>query len=257
MIEIGPALAVAVAMFVVIGAAAAWLGRTGQQWEIPWTSVRAALQLIVLSLVIGYVADRLWLVAAFAVVMATVASWAAAGRISRRGGPRSGAVRARVRIRAVLWCAVAVALPPGLIVLGLLAAGVVRPNGLSIIPVAGIFLGNAMAVAGLAGLAGRRAHDELTTRRGEVEAALSRGFTEVPARMMVCREAAATSLHPTLDQTRTIGLVTIPGAFVGMVLGGARPWEAGVMQLFVSTGILACGAVALVVITGLVAADRL
>ncbi|MBB1019607.1 ABC transporter permease, partial [Dietzia sp. DQ11-71] len=60
-----------------------------------------------------------------------------------------------------------------------------------------------------------------------------------------------------LDQTRTIGLVTIPGAFVGMVLGGARPWEAGVMQLFVSTGILACGAIALVVTTRLVAADRL
>ncbi|MFI6743032.1 ABC transporter permease [Nonomuraea sp. NPDC050451] len=28
---------------------------------------------------------------------------------------------------------------------------------------------------------------------------------------------------PALDQTRTVGLVTLPNAFVGMLLGGASP----------------------------------
>ncbi|MCT1514587.1 ABC transporter permease [Dietzia cercidiphylli] len=282
MIELGPALAVAVVLFVVIGTAAAWLGRTGLEREVPWASIRAAVQLIALALVIGYVADRAWLVGVFVVVMATTASWAAAGRMARRGtprrsmtgspmtgspmagspttwaprtwSPRTWARGTRARARDALWCALPVAVPPLVVVAGLLAAGVVRPNGLSVIPVVGIFLGNAMAIAGLAG---RRAHDELEVRHGEVEAALSLGFTDYPARMMVCREAAATALSPSLDQTRTIGLVTIPGAFVGMILGGAEPWQAGVMQLFVSTGILACGAIALVVTTLLVAADRL
>lgn len=252
MIEIGPAVAVAIALFVVIGAAVAWIGRTGQERDIPWASIRAALQLVVLALVIGYVADRLWLVVAFVVVMSTTASWAAARRVTRSRAP--GAARRRTTARDALWCAVPVALPPVLVVLALVAAGVVRPNGLSIIPVVGIYLGNAMAIVGLAG---RRAHDELDLRHGEVEAALALGFTDRVARMMVVREAAATALGPSLDQTRTIGLVTIPGAFVGMVLGGAQPWEAAVMQLFVSTGILACGAVALVVTTQLVAARRL
>ncbi|MET3860920.1 putative ABC transport system permease protein [Dietzia sp. 2505] len=267
MIELGPALVVAVVLFVVIGTAAAWLGRTGLEREVPWASIRAAVQLIALALVIGYVADRAWLVGVFVVVMATTASWAAAGRMARRGTPRAQmagppktwppkawALGTRARVRDALWCALPVAVPPLVVVAGLIAAGVVRPNGLSIIPVVGIFLGNAMAIAGLAG---RRAHDELEVRHGEVEAALSLGFTDYPARMMVCREAAATALSPSLDQTRTIGLVTIPGAFVGMILGGAEPWQAGVMQLFVSTGILACGAIALVVTTLLVAADRL
>ncbi|EYT62184.1 ABC transporter permease [Dietzia sp. UCD-THP] len=272
MIELGPALVVAVVLFVVIGTAAAWLGRTGLEREVPWASIRAAVQLIALALVIGYVADRAWLVGVFVVVMATTASWAAAGRMARRGtprgsmtgspmagspmtwAPRTWARGTRARVRDALWCALPVAVPPLVVVAGLLAAGVVRPNGLSVIPVVGIFLGNAMAIAGLAG---RRAHDELEVRHGEVEAALSLGFTDYPARMMVCREAAATALSPSLDQTRTIGLVTIPGAFVGMILGGAEPWQAGVMQLFVSTGILACGAIALVVTTLLVAADRL
>lgn len=281
MIEIGPAVAVAVVLFVAIGTVAAWLGGTGLEREVPWASVRAAVQLVALALVIGYVADRLWLVALFVVTMSTIASGAAARRLSTRSGPQAarravsgqgtagrntedgntggqgtgwrGFVR-DARVRAALWCALPVALPPVVLVLGLLASGVVRPNGLSIIPVAGILLGNAMTVAGLAG---RRAHDELDARRGEVEAALALGFTDRPARMMVCRDAAATALAPSLDQTRTIGLVTIPGAFVGMVLGGAQPWEAGVMQVFVSTGILACGAIALVVTTALVADGRL
>lgn len=252
MIEIGPALAVAVVLFVVIGAVAAWAGRTGLEREVPWTAIRASVQLIVLALVIGYVADRLWLLGVFVVVMATTASGAAARRLAQRSNPQAPTTRATAG--DALWCAVPVALPPLLLVAGLLAAGVVRPNGLSVIPVVGIFLGNAMTIVGLAG---RRAHDELDTRHGEVEAALSLGFADYPARMMVCRDAAATALNPSLDQTRTIGLVTIPGAFVGMVLGGAEPWEAGVMQLFVSTGILACGAIALVVTTALVAADRL
>jgi len=35
--------------------------------------------------------------------------------------------------------------------------------------------------------------------------------------------AAALALVPGLDQTRTVGLVTLPGAFVGVLLAGASP----------------------------------
>lgn len=38
---------------------------------------------------------------------------------------------------------------------------------------------------------------------------------------MIVRPAASDALLPGLDQTRTVGLVTLPGAFVGMLLGGA------------------------------------
>ena len=253
----GPAIAVAIVLLVVLGAVVAWLGRTGHGLAVPWASVRAAAQLVVLALVIGAVARRPWACALFVLVMSTTASWTAAGRIRGRRA-RTGRVRRGHRIpwshvRDALWCALPVSVPSVLVVLAFLATGVVRPTGLAVIPVTGILLGNAMTVGGLAG---RRAHDELDARRGEVEAALSLGLTEVDSRMLVCREAAASALGPSLDQTRTIGLVTIPGAFVGMVLGGADPWQAGVMQLFVSVGILALGAIALVGTTQLVARGR-
>jgi putative ABC transport system permease protein len=70
--------------------------------------------------------------------------------------------------------------------------------------------------------AGRRALDEMTSRRGEVEAALAFGFLPRAAVLLVCRPAAGQALVPALGQTRTVGLVTLPGAFVGVVLGDAR-----------------------------------
>lgn len=59
-----------------------------------------------------------------------------------------------------------------------------------------------------------------------------------------------------LDQTRTVGLVTLPGAYVGMLLGGASPVEAGAVQLFVLVALMAVQAVAVAVVLELVARGR-
>jgi putative ABC transport system permease protein len=42
--------------------------------------------------------------------------------------------------------------------------------------------------------------------------------------------------------------VTLPGAFVGMLLGGATPIEAGAVQLFVLVALLAVQASAVVLV---------
>jgi putative ABC transport system permease protein len=58
---------------------------------------------------------------------------------------------------------------------------------------------------------------------------------------------------PALDQTRTVGLVTLPGAFVGVLLGGGGPVQAGAVQLLVLVGLLAAETVATLVTIELVA----
>ncbi|MEV1333240.1 ABC transporter permease [Micromonospora costi] len=58
-------------------------------------------------------------------------------------------------------------------------------------------------------------------------------------------------------QTRTVGLVTLPGAFVNVLLGGASAVTAGVTQLFVLVGLLAVEVVAVVITVELVARNRL
>jgi putative ABC transport system permease protein len=51
-----------------------------------------------------------------------------------------------------------------------------------------------------------------------------------------------------LDQTRTTGLVTLPGAFVGALFGGASPLQAARFQLVVLVGLLVAESVAAVVL---------
>ena len=72
---------------------------------------------------------------------------------------------------------------------------------------------------------------------GEVEAWLSLGATPTQAHEEIGREAVRESLLPNLDQTRSTGLVTLPGAFVGALFGGASPAQAAQFQLVVLAGI--------------------
>jgi putative ABC transport system permease protein len=131
-----------------------------------------------------------------------------------------------------------------------LASGAVPLVGTAVIPIAGILIGGAMTATSLAG---RRLRDELSGRRGEVEAALALGFLPRDAVLLVGRAAGATALVPALDQTRTVGLVTLPGAFVGVLLGGGSPLQAGAAQLLVLIGLLAAQVLAVWGVTELIA----
>lgn len=102
-------------------------------------------------------------------------------------------------------------------------------------------------------LAGRRALDELESRRGEFEAGLALGFSDREAAMLVIHRSAAEALVPAIDQTRTVGLVTLPGAFVGVLLGGGSPLSAGAAQALVLIGLLAAETVAAAVTVEMVA----
>ncbi|MEU0097600.1 ABC transporter permease [Streptomyces sp. NPDC006267] len=77
------------------------------------------------------------------------------------------------------------------------------------------------------------------------------------APLEIVRPAASDALLPGLDQTGTVGLVALPGAFVGMLLGGASSVEAGVVQLFVPVALMAVQVVAVATVLELVARGRL
>src|SRR6185312_9102879 len=54
-------------------------------------------------------------------------------------------------------------------------------------------------------------------------------------------------------QTRTVGLVTLPGAFVGVLLGSGDPVQAAAAQVLVLIGLLVAEGVAVVTTVELVA----
>ena len=225
-------------MVVLVGVAVvtAWVGRLGRSWSALTASVRAVIQLAVVALVLAAVVDSWSLTAGFVVVMYAAASVTAGRRMTRS--------------REAAWAAVPVVASTLPVLVVLLVTGVLPARALAVIPVAGILIGGAMTATALAG---RRALDDLHVRRGEVEAALSLGLLPRDAALEICRPAASSALVPVTDQTRTVGLVTLPGAFVGMLLGGASPVQAGAVQLFVLVALLAVETVAVVVTLELVA----
>ena len=85
--------------------------------------------------------------------------------------------------------------------------------------------------------------DDTVAQWGEVEGWLALGATHRQAIRDLGRRAVARSLVPALDQTRTAGLVSLPGAFVGLLLGGATPLQAAQVQLLVLVGLLAAQSV--------------
>ncbi|WP_256107566.1 ABC transporter permease [Streptomyces sp. ODS05-4] len=202
--------------------------------------LRAAVQLAAVSLAIGWVVRSGWALPLFLLLMYGVAVRTAGRRIT--AGP------------AWRWAALPLAAGVVPVVLLLLLTGLVPYRGITLIPVAGILIGGALTATVLAG---RRGLAELGQRHGEVEAGLALGLAEREARMEIARPAASDALLPGLDQTRTVGLVTLPGAFVGMLLGGASPLQAGAVQLFVLVALLAVQSAAVAVTLELVARGRL
>lgn len=237
-ITFGPTLGAAVVALTIAAVLATWLGMLGHSRDILTAVIRAAIQLAVVSLIIGGVIASLPLTLLFLVVMTVVAGRTAGRRICRS--------------RRWVWALLPV-LSTTPFLTGLTVTGVVPTRGITLIPVGGILIGGAMMATSLAG---RRALDELRSRRGEFEAALATGLIRREAALLVCRNRAAEALIPALDQTRSVGLVTLPGAFVGMLLGGASPVQAGAVQLLVLVGLLAVEALAILITLELVAGGR-
>jgi len=236
-IVLGPAYLGVLAALGGAAAAVAAAARLRLSRAIVTASGRALVQLAAVSLVITGVLTTWGTTAGFIAVMVVVAAATSARRISHD--------RSAFWVTAALVAAVAPVL--GLV----LAAGTVPLRTIAVVPVAGILIGGAMTAASLSG---RRVMDTLSDRHGEYEALLALGFTEPEAVRELCRLPAAQALHPAVDQTRTVGLVTLPGAFVGVLLGGGGAVQAGATQLLVLIGLLAVETVAIVVVVELVAA---
>ncbi|WZY90563.1 hypothetical protein YC2023_047298 [Brassica napus] len=116
-----------------------------------------------------------------------------------------------------------------------------------IIPVAGMMVGNAMTVTGVTM---KQLRDDikmqlnlvkllyindfvLNRTKFPVETALALGATPRQATLQQVKRALVISLSPVLDSCKTVGLISLPGAMTGMIMGGASPLEAIQLQIVV------------------------
>ncbi|HEX5512228.1 MAG TPA: ABC transporter permease, partial [Actinomycetales bacterium] len=218
MVAPSPALIVVLVVLLALAVAAVSAAGLPLRQAMVTASVRAGVQLAVVSAVLVVVFGSVVWTFLYVAAMFVVAAWTSARR---------------VHARAPVWTAAPIAAGTVPVVGVVLASGAVPWKPASILPVAGIVLGGAMTSTSLAA---QRMFDELKRRQGEYEAALSLGFVPRDAVLEVARQSSGLALVPALDQTRTVGLVTLPGAFVGVLLGGGSPAAAGAAQVLVLVG---------------------
>lgn len=228
----GIRLAVALVLLAAVAVGAGRLGGVRQGREVVVAVARAVVQIAVVGLVLGVVLRTPALAPLYLALALGVASWTSARRIASR--------------EVWGWTVLAVgggALSAAVVVL---AAGALEPTALQVVPFTAQLVGGAMTATTLAG---RRMLDDVESGWSVVEGWLALGATPRRAVADLARTAVSRSLAPALDQTRNVGLVTLPGAFVGLLLGGATPLEAARVQLLVLVGLVAAETVAAVVVT--------
>ncbi len=100
-----------------------------------------------------------------------------------------------------------------------------------IIPVSGMIVGNAMVALGLCY---KQMATDFKNKREEVETKLSLGADILPSSIEIIRDSIKTGMLPTIDSTKTLGIVSLPGMMTGLILAGSSPMEAIKYQIMVT-----------------------
>jgi putative ABC transport system permease protein len=119
----------------------------------------------------------------------------------------------------------------GFVTLGLLLTlGIIPFSAQYIITLSGMTIGNAMVVSSLF-LNGMKR--EVEAVREEVETLLALGASPRQAIHDSLKRSVKSSMIPTIDGMKTVGLVQLPGMMTGMIIAGASPLDAVRYQILI------------------------
>jgi putative ABC transport system permease protein len=203
--------------------------------DMLWATGRALVQLLAVGYVLLYIVDEdtpivwAWV---WVVLMLLVASFTV-----RRRAPEVPGI-----MRLTLGATSASAALSLFVVFGL---GMYPVVGRAVVPIAGMMIGNSI---GSIVVASRRILGELADRRPEVEARLALGQPWQEASKPFVRSALRTALTSQIENTKAVGLVFLPGAMTGLILAGADPVDAVLVQAALMYLILGCVATNVVII---------
>jgi putative ABC transport system permease protein len=234
--QVGLALALLLALALVAHTVAGY----GLRTSALIAAIRALAQLSIVALLIKAVIGHLALSWVFVLAMFAMGVLTTSRRIEAP--------------RAWIWSAAAMAAGVAPVLVIVLGSGAVPFEGIAIIPIAGIVVGNVMTANTLVG---RRAFAALREEHPQYEASLSLGMRPADAIELSIHRRAPEALLPGLDQVSTTGLVTLPGAFIGVMLGGGSPVQAATAQVLVLFGIMAAQTITVLAGERLIAARRL
>lgn len=201
----------------------------GLEATMAWSALRALAQLLVVGVALQFVVDDddpliyafIWLA-----VMHLFASYTTYRRARQE--------------RVVFVLSLVAYLASSAVTLGVLFGfGVYEPSGRTIVPLAGIVIGNSLSATVLVT---NRLFAAASERRTDIEGRLALGLSASEAFRPTLRDALRTALIPQIETTKAVGIIALPGAMVGLILAGTDPQDAVLVQ--VSVMYLVLGSVA-------------
>jgi putative ABC transport system permease protein len=220
---------------VVVAIALSFSQRLQLSRSILWASARAAVQLLLVGFALRLVLDSnasVWWAWLWVVIMIGFAGFTI--------GSRAKEVPGIFLLGTISMLTVVV------VSLSVIFGFQVFPvEGRTIVPLAGMMIGNSMTASVLVG---RRIVGELSEKRDEVEARLALGQSWQDASRPYVRSALRTALVPQIESTKAVGLVFLPGAMTGLVLAGVDAVDAVTVQLAIMYLILGSVATSVTVI---------
>jgi len=198
----------------------------GNEREIFLSSIRTAVQLVLLGYLLKYILRLETLPQMLGVVlgMAFISSFIA---------------YERVRHTSVLFTSfVSITITTVLVIGPLLSFKILQPLSYQLIPFGGLIVGNTLNSITLAF---DRFLGEVKARREEIEAKVALGATLRQAMEEIFRDSLRTSLIPKINFMKAAGLVHIPGVAVGMLMAGADPIHAILFQIVILYALVFAG----------------
>ena len=188
--------------------------------EMTFGVLRAFVQLIAVGYALHFIFDLQspWLILLALFVMITVGAHAAAERSKDFKG-------------AFVFNFVSILIGFMITLATMLLFDIISWQARYVIPLSGMIIGNSMNASALAI---DRLCSDLRGNRAEVETALSLGRSWRAASQRFQRSAAIAGMTSILNFMKTVGIVALPGAMTGMILAGAEPLDAVLLQVIVA-----------------------
>lgn len=123
----------------------------------------------------------------------------------------------------------------------LLLSGAIKYEAYQIIPISGMIVGNSMVALGLCY---KQLTSDFKDKSQEVETKLALGAGILPSSIEIIRNSIRTGMIPTIDSTKTLGIVSLPGMMTGLILAGTPPVEAIKYQIMVTFMLLSTTSIA-------------
>lgn len=234
-VAIGAQGVAAALLLVVVAVVVSWRQGLGLERALAGASARGLVQLLLTGVALGLLfAPSTPLAASIAWVVGMVLF---AGWTVQRRAPE---------VPGLFPLATAALGTAGVVTLGVVfALGIFPLEPRYLVPTAGMMVGNAM---NMAVLGARRTVDELREHRDEVEARVALGQPWRTAAGHLLRRSLRDAMTPQIETTRAVGLVFLPGAMTGLILGGVDPVDAVLVQAAIMFLILGGVAISAVVI---------